>query len=426
EKLGIKNPVVIDVALPNIVITKNIEIPSIDPQEIREIINLQAGRHTPYAREEIIIDYIDIGTYKRSYTKILLIIVVNSVLKRHLEILNRAGVRLEQVSFSAESAALAVSKILKTDTEKIPAGIVHIDASFTDFMIVFRNKPLFIRSIPIGAQQLLDEEERYRAKFVEEIKKSIEAYQNENIEKNPEALILTGSIEGLKGMEAALGEEMHLPVNRISYMKNIAITPGALKTASESKYASFFNLIAPLFLSEDIKINLMPEEVKTRRAFEERGKDLIKTGMFALSFFIFLFFILASKIYFAGALLKKLEAQYTPISREAESLEIDFNKVSLIKNYLSKKRYSLDVLNELYTVIPDGVELADIRFDGQGKFAVKGTAESMSTVFAFVDSMEKSQYFKDVKTKYTAKRKDGSRDVTDFEIASLLDNKGNK
>jgi len=44
----------------------------------------------------------------------------------------------------------------------------------------------------------------------------------------------------------------------------------------------------------------------------------------------------------------------------------------------------------------------------------------MSEVFSLVDSMEKTENFKDVKTKYTAKRKDGSRDLVDFEIYCLL------
>ena len=48
----------------------------------------------------------------------------------------------------------------------------------------------------------------------------------------------------------------------------------------------------------------------------------------------------------------------------------------------------------------------------------------MSIVFAFVDSLEKSSYFKDVKTRYTTKRKDGTRDVTDFEINCLLEKEG--
>jgi hypothetical protein len=34
--------------------------------------------------------------------------------------------------------------------------------------------------------------------------------------------------------------------------------------------------------------------------------------------------------------------------------------------------------------------------------------------------MNKSKYFKDVKTKYTSKRKEGAKDVTDFEISSQV------
>jgi Tfp pilus assembly protein PilN len=135
---------------------------------------------------------------------------------------------------------------------------------------------------------------------------------------------------------------------------------------------------------------------------------------------------LISNIYFKSAYLRKLDAEYQTVNKEAQKLEGDFTKISLIKNYLSKRGYSLDVLAELYTVIPQDLELADIRFDGQGKFSIKGTAESMSTVFSFVDNMEKSKYFKDVKTRYTTKRKDGLKDVADFEIVSSLEGEGSQ
>ena len=76
------NPRTILNVLPsNLAITKNIEIPSRDHQEIREIVNLQAGRHTPYSREEIIVDYLDVGTYRHNYTKVLLVIVAKNIIK---------------------------------------------------------------------------------------------------------------------------------------------------------------------------------------------------------------------------------------------------------------------------------------------------------------------------------------------------------
>jgi Tfp pilus assembly PilM family ATPase len=66
KELNTKSPTIINVIPANLVITKNIEIPSNNPLEIKEIISLQAGRHTPYSREEILVDYLEVGTYRRN------------------------------------------------------------------------------------------------------------------------------------------------------------------------------------------------------------------------------------------------------------------------------------------------------------------------------------------------------------------------
>src|SRR3989338_5779848 len=97
NSIGVKRASAICCLPSSVAITKNIEIPSIDPVEIKSIIDLQAGRHTPFAREEIIIGYINIGVYQRNYTKILLIIINRQVIKKQLDILAAAGVRIEKV-----------------------------------------------------------------------------------------------------------------------------------------------------------------------------------------------------------------------------------------------------------------------------------------------------------------------------------------
>ena len=420
-ELGVKNPTVIAIIPSNLAITKNIEIPSTDQREIREIINLQAGRHTPYSREEIIVDYIEIGTYKNSYTKILLMIVGRNIIKRQLEILHKAGLQLEKVLFAPEALGWSVPNILKLKTEDSVLSLIHIDESCTDFVIVFKNKPVFIRSISIGTQHLMAEKELYQIKFVEELKRSLEAYQGEDIEKNPNTIILTGALEEASGLSGVLSEATHLPIRDLPYFRNLVLSEGVLKAASGARRLSFLNTIASLFALDEMKVDLVPEEVKLRKALEERGRELIKTGVLIMTIFILVFSLLISKIYFNNAYLKKLDTKYEPLSEEAKKLENNFSRISLIRNYLVSRGYSLEVLTELYNVTPEDVEIGEIRFDGQGRFSIRGTAESMSTVFSFVDNMEKSKYFKEVKTKYTTKRKEGTKDLTDFEIACLLE-----
>ena len=84
DSLKLSSPDVTIIIPSHATIAKNIEIPSLDEQEIMEIVDLQAGRHTPYSREEIIVDYINIGAYRENYTKILLIIVTLNVIRRQI------------------------------------------------------------------------------------------------------------------------------------------------------------------------------------------------------------------------------------------------------------------------------------------------------------------------------------------------------
>ncbi|OGW74889.1 MAG: hypothetical protein A2Z72_06280 [Omnitrophica bacterium RBG_13_46_9] len=420
QTLKVRTPYIISVITSNLTITKNIEIPSVDPKEIKEIINLQAGRHTPYTRDEIIIDYIDIGTYKNNYTKILLVIVTNNIIKRQFDVLKKAGLKLEKVLFAPEALGRSVDKVLKLNTANAPLTVVNVDEGFADFVVVYKNKLVFERSIPIGAQQLIEDKDQSGIRFAEELKKSLETYQSENIEKNPDSLILTGAIEEIPQVELLLNETLSVPVKAMPYLGDLAVKKDVLKTASESRRVSFLNVIAPILALNDIKISLIPEEIKIKKAIEERGKDLIKTGILTFSAFLVICMILISSIYFKTAYLKTLTEKYAHLSQEAQALESSFTAVSLVKNYLSNRGYSLEVLGELHSIAPIELELENIRFDNRGKLSIKGTAESMSIVFSFVEIMEKSKYFKDVNTKYTSNRKDGTKDVADFEITAIL------
>jgi Tfp pilus assembly PilM family ATPase len=411
---------VIDIIPTQSVITKNIEIPSVEKKEIKEILNLQAGRHTPYSREEIIVDYVEIGTYKNSYTKVLLVIVARSVVRRHYEILERAGFRLKRAILASEGIALSVSRTFRLENETVPVNILHVDEYFTDFSIVLKNKVIFIRSIPIGTYQLKTQKEVYEIKFIDELKRSLEAYLGGDIEISPNMLILTGAEEKLKEIEDLLNRTMHLPIKTLPYINIFNLSELARGSIFKARQISFFDTIAPILNSGEMKIDLIPEEARVRRSIEERGKDLMMTGIFILTFFVVIFFILVSKIYFKGAQLNRLDSKYAVINQEAKKLEKDLSKIGLVKSYLNNRGYSLEVLTQLHALTSENIQLSELRYEAD-KISIKGTADAMSSVFSFVDNLEKSDYFKEVKTRYTAKRKDGERDVTDFEIVALTE-----
>lgn len=419
KELRPKKPSIIDIIPTQSVITKNIEVPSVNSDEIKKIIDLQANRHTPYLREEIMVDYVDMGVFKQSYTKILLVIVTQSLIRKHFEILNKAGLKIEKIVLPPEALAISASRLFKVETEEMPVGIVHVDKESTEFTVIYKNKILFMRSIPIGIQYLIDREESHRARLLDELKKSLESYQTENIEKAPSRILLTGVVDESKDLDAQLVNTLNLPTSKTSYLGDLALSDKAKNILSSRKDISFLNLIVSLLSYNQTKVNLVPEDIKITRTLAERGKNLIITGTLTLTACVLIFLILISNINFKETYLKRLTSEYEALNGEAQKLEKDFTKIGIVRNYLSGRGYSLAVLTELYEVMPPDSELSYIRFDND-KLFLGGTTESMSTVFNFVTYMEDSGYFEEVQTRHTTKRKDGLKDVTDFEISAII------
>jgi Tfp pilus assembly PilM family ATPase/Tfp pilus assembly protein PilN len=423
REMEVKSRQVLCILSSSLAMSKNIEIPSRDPKEIQEIINLQSGRYTPYSSEEIAIEYINIGIYRQNYSKVLLIIVPQKIIRRYLEILKEAELEPEKISIAPEGICRIYPLITRQKSVDAPISIIHMSDEYADFAVSLRNKMIFVRNIPIGVNNFLVDKDMYKEKFIEEIKKTLESYQSEDIEKTPSQIILTGAQgapEVMEDIKRALDTTLYIPTVIVPYLEHFSVKKEVLDFISTIKQMSFLDIMSPLLIADELTINLIPKEVKLRQALEERGKEIIKMGILILAAFALICGILMSKLYFRSAYLEQLSRKYHSTIQEAQALEENFARIRVIRNYLSNRGYSLEVLIELFKILPPDIYLSNIKFSEEREFSIKGTSESMSTVFTLVGDMEKTAYFQNVKTKYTTKRKENDRDLTDFQISCTL------
>jgi len=416
----IKNPLVVNVVPLHLAITKNLEIPSLDTAEIREIIDLQSGRQTPYSREEIIVDYINIGTYRQSYTKILLVIVTRAAIKRQFDIMQKAGLRIEKIVFAPEGIAHACFNEVKKELQSTPVGIVHIDTNFTDFIIALKGMPIFTRSIPIGMKHFQSEKDKSSEKFIEELKSSIETYQSEDIDKSPQMLYLSGASESIEELEALLTDKVHIPIKTIPYFTILPLNEKLASVPAITRNVSFFNITSVLLNPAVVTVSLMPEEVKLKRAFEARAHELVKMSIYIIFILIFFGSFFLSKLYFKGMYLKKLRLQNQTTMEEAQILEKAMERIRIVKHYLRNRGQSLEVISALFDILPKNIMLSDVKLDAQNNLYLKGTGRAMSNVFSFVSALEDSESFSNVKTNYTTSRKQEDEDWADFGISCIL------
>ncbi len=401
-------------------ITRSIEIPSRDPAEIKEIVNLQASRHTPYSRAEIIIDTLAIGVVRENYTKVLLVIAPRDMVTRQTHVIEKAGLALEKVFFSPEGIALGCAKILSLESSDVVVALVHMDALFTSFIVTQKGKILFVRCIAIGATNLFEAREIYTDRFIDELRKSVDAYTTEEAGPALSELVLTGVVAEIRDLDSLFEEALQLPVKHQTYFHHFPISSEAKQDVQNAKHTSYFGAIAPLLQFDKMKVDLISEEQKLQKELQLRGREVLKTGVLVIFFVILLFSAFANKLYFRKAYLEKLTVRYAPARQEAKDMQELFHKTQAVKQYFVTRGRSIETLGELYEAIPMDVRVSDIRYEDGEQFNVKGTSRSMASVFAFVTNMEKSGWFKSVKTKYVTARVEGGIDVADFEITSVI------
>ncbi|MBU0467998.1 MAG: pilus assembly protein PilM, partial [Candidatus Omnitrophica bacterium] len=416
-----KKSIAVSVVPPSMVTTKNIEVPSTNPDEIKSIVGLQAGRHTPFSRDEIQVGFVNIGVYKSNYSKILLVIANKNVLKHQLEVFEKAGIKIEKVLFAPEGIAGLYSDALGLKNEAIPKGIIDVDENSTNFVIAFHGISISSRSVPIGKIQLAKEGETAINKLVDEIKMTLDLYINEDIEPAPAQYLITNEDEHTKALQAALKEKLNWAVEFVPYVDNVKATSSSIKKiANNYPNASFLDIISSASIVQDIQVDLMPEEVLMQRSLEEQGKELFKA---ATTGFIILFLValtLGLRIYFKSTYLNKLQSKYKANREEVVKLEEDSKQTKIIQKYLAGRMVSLETIRELYYNIPDSVYLTNVFLDEDGSVSIQGVSEIASLVFNLGTTLKESALFKSVEIKSTTSKKDRGKDVSAFEITLKL------
>jgi hypothetical protein len=81
---------------------------------------------------------------------------------------------------------------------------------------------------------------------------------------------------------------------------------------------------------------------------------------------------------------------------------------------------SVDVLREIFRIVPQEVSISVLDFELQKSLTIRGVSTNMSGVFKFASEIKKSKYFKDCEIKYAQKRIIKEKEFVDYEINCAL------
>ena len=394
------------IVLPrNQVTVRNLELPTTDPQEMKDIISIQAGKQTPFSKDEIITDFKIIGSNRPHYTKVLLAIVQKAIIKRYLDNLADKKDALQKIVLGSECYA-GYFPVIRRRIEDETFAIFDFDEGFCDFCVYSRDKLLFTRLFS-----------------PKEIGDILDTYKKENIGPVFRKAVLMGANESISDMKNILAKELSLEgVGPFEEIEGVSFSEDAKAALDKAKKegVSFSKLIGLALAPDRPLMDFLPQELKEIRRMRVKRKELMLTGILILSLFVFGGGIFLERIYAKTLLLKRLDARSVKLEKETSGLKKEDLKIKLIRKKIDTENSAIEVFLEVHKLTPQEIYLQCVTFEEGKSLSLRGTSQSMSEVFKFVKILQKLPVFKDVKTKYVTKRKLEGKDLTDFEITCLL------
>jgi len=397
------------------VTVKNIKLPSTNPAEIDNMVNLQAAKQLPFPPDKIISSYRILGRDTHGYSDIMMALLHRDFIDRTLNVFAQAGLDVERLALSSEALNLWYNARQKPEEKRACVCLIDIDTSSAEIQIIKDGVPDFTRAILFSSR---DGMERM---LLDEIKKSFFTFRKASPGTEIKKLVLTGRRSVLNKEAPILKKSLDLPMVFSDSLKQYpktedAVLPGAKDLAAES----FAALTAVGFYSDKLQFNFIPGEIRLKRVSKVLRESLVITVSLFLCIVIGLGGIITKSFIDKKRLLASIQKKLNEAQPRVKKLTMLKRSTEIIKRQTNLKGSSIDVLRELYSNLPSEITLTIFDYEDGRSCLLRGSSQKLADVFKFVSILEESPYFENVKVRYATKRVVAKQELTDFELVCQL------
>jgi Tfp pilus assembly PilM family ATPase len=383
------------------VTVRMLELPSTDPVEIADMVQLQLGKQTPYSEDEIVTGYRIAGSMREGYSRAMVVIVRRDTLRHFYHALEAAGLEIEQVSFSSEGLLgwYAQAGLAAGGGGDGADVILDVDAGSTEFALIAGGALVFTRAIPVGAAALAGESGA-RERLGRDLRQCLETCRTELDGVTVRRALLTGAGGGTPGLTAYLEETLALSVEVRDTLEDVVgdARPEAVRGVQDA--VSLTAAAGAAARPDALAISLVPDSVALRRGITEKARGLTLLGILVMACLVSASVIATIRMGFKRDRLAERRAAVEATDGDARRLERMREIVGMVRARRAVRTSALALLNAVHAQLPDSVSLDDIvmeleREDGQVR--VGGAARERADVSAFVRALEETPLYRDVR-----------------------------
>lgn len=403
---------------------RNLELPSTDAAEIADMVDLQAGKLTPYSKDEIVYDYRVLGKGREGYSRVMLVIVQRSVLREKYQLLEEAGLTVGRMSVSTEGL-LNWAASFPGAADAGTLALLDVDSFYTELAVVRDGVLVFSRSILIGANQLVAGDEQATAKLMEEARRSLDICRSEHHGVAPDRVLATGAAVRIEGIDRRLGEALDLPCESADPVEALSSLPETPSLGSEEyRPVSLTPLVGMALSPDSLQFDLVPDTVTLKRNLVDKARALTTLGILVMAALLSASLYGSGRYLAGGGRLKSLRAECEKTLPAVQRINRMQEIIDVVEKRQGRRMSSLVVLAELQQCRLPGVDVQSANMvlekgGGETGFVIGAMTADVRLITAFVQRLEQSPLF--VGAKESGMRKDPASGKFRFQVAGSLE-----
>ncbi|MEI8176261.1 MAG: pilus assembly protein PilM [Candidatus Omnitrophota bacterium] len=406
------------IALPRYQMTvRNIRIPSVDDDEIAKMVDLQAVKQLPYAPDDLIWDHKVIEKRDDGYSDIFLAMVHRDIIDRYVGIAATCRLDVERILLRSETLlGWYIGAALAGDRAGAKGGlraVVDIDTSYAELIIVRSRTLLFSRSFPCKDSP---------GEIADEIQKTLDTFEKDGYGK-VSLVTLTGIEERGQRLKPIL--ETIYGVGNVEFSHTLKVLSDDYQNTLADyldllRDVSFSGVLGIIHDAKDISMDFLSHDDRKRRQQKRMRALLTRASILCVAIVGVLLAIFLKVTLEGGRQLNHVNTRLSESEPKVRHLKQIAANLDIIKRHLDTRGSSIDIIREVYGIIPQGISILIFDFELEKSLTLRGTSPDLSSVFKFSADMGKSSYFESCEIRFAQKRTVNAQEIVDFELGCAL------
>lgn len=409
-------------------ILKTLQLPRIKPEELAGVVHIQIAKELPFPATEAVIDFVAEGRQQErdAQQDVLVAVVRGDVVERYQKTFQAAGLKLDGAGLRPYAHKTALNELLKFS---MPERVLFIDVrpTLTEINVLRHGALLFSRAASVvispGAASIegddrddrpalslvtppdgssLAGEDRVTLEsvtgggnrggvinsLVMEVMTSLEAYRADDIGAEIDHVIIAGDL----GIEQSLADVLHQRLGVTAELYNPAVSFGwePDEGAAASSFAATLGLVLAYADPESAPFDFLHPRKMVSVTQERLRKAPLIAAVVGL--------LLIAPVVGLERWSAPKRAQLARINYQVEELQVGKKKrkkfmdfVSKVKTFDSEQHVWVDVLYDVFQILPNNEELVLLQINLQqkdGRVTLKTKAVDRDTPTRIVRKLE--------------------------------------